>query len=105
ISEGNSSPPNATLLTFTVDTSGTPWTTASDVLIFNGPGGVDAAAHIQVAGSNCGTPTAPSLCTFFAGENTPATIIQEGPEHVGLSLLGVGLLGLGAAGLRGRRQA
>jgi hypothetical protein len=105
ISEQNSSPPNATLLTFTVDTSGTPWTTASDVLIFNGPGGFDAAAHIQVAGSNCGTPTAPSLCTFFAGENTQGTIIQENPEPGVLSLLAIGLLGLGATGLRGRRKA
>ena len=99
ISEANSSPPNATLLTFTVDTSGTPWTTASDVLIFNGPGGLtgfDAAAHIQVAGSNCGgTPTAPSLCTFFAGENTQGTIIQENPEPSVLSLLGIALLGFG----------
>jgi hypothetical protein len=98
ISEGNSSPPNATLLTFTVDTSGTPWTTVSDVLILNGPGGLtgfDAAAHLQVAGSNCGTPTAPSLCTFFAGENTAGTIITENPEPGVLSLLGIALLGLG----------
>jgi hypothetical protein len=101
ISNPNSSPPNATLLTFTVDTSGTPWTTASDVLIFNVPNGYDAAAHLQVAGSNCDG----SLCTFFAGENTPGTIIQENPEPGVLSLLAIGLLGLGATGLRGRRKA
>ena len=104
ISEGNASPPNATLLTFTVDTSGTPWTTASDVLILNGPGGLtgfDAAAHLQVAGSNCDG----SLCTFFAGETTPGIIITENPEPGVLSLLAIGLLGLGMTGLRGRRQA
>ena len=104
ISEGNASPPNATLLTFTVDTSGTPWTTVNGVLI-NNLLGFDAAAHLQVAGSNCGTPTAPSLCTFFAGENTPGIIIGENPEPGVLSLLAIGLLGLGMTALRGRRQA
>jgi len=99
ISEANASS-GATLLTFTVDTSGTPWTTVNDVLI-NNLLGFDAAAHLNVLGSNCdGSP-----CTFFAGENTPGTIIQEGPEPGVLSLLAIGLLGLGATGLRGRRKA
>ena len=91
ISTGNSSPPNATLLTFTVDTSGTPWTTAADVLVNNGPSGFDAAMHLN----NIPLCATGATCTFFAGENTPGIIIGETPEPGVLSLLGIGLLGIG----------
>lgn len=82
----------ATTLTFQVDLNSGTWASVSDVLAFNAPsGGFDAAAHVNVAGSNCdGSP-----CTGFAGENSEGIIIRETPEPGVLSLLGIALVGMG----------
>jgi hypothetical protein len=77
----NSSSQLEQVIVFTVhNTSGTTWTSNSNVLAFN-PSGFDAAAH--VVGADCGT----SL-TCFVGENTGGTTVPE-PRFYGLLLTGL----------------
>jgi hypothetical protein len=77
-----------TTITFMVtNTSGTQWTSTSNVLAFNSQGW-DAAAHYIA--NNTAAPN-----TFFAGEGTTGSFVPDGGTTV--MLLGIGLSMLGMA--------
>jgi hypothetical protein len=77
-------------ISFTVtNTSGTLWSSPSDVLAFNGHtqngGPFDAAAHVATEGGSL---------TFFVAENTPLTPVPDGGATAMLMGLGLTTLGL-----------